>query len=142
MRPTHEVPGVGQYRELTIWKAIVFGILTFGIYYLVLTYQNTKDIQNGRQEPFSLWPVFFWVGILFGPLHIVIYAFNGIGLNELRQRTGQSESNLWIAALVLAFVLPPIGEIIWAVHHNETVRVAAKGAPAQAAPVPPATMPA
>ena len=121
MRPRYRIPDVGTLREITIWKAIVFGILTFGIYLLVVTYQNSADLQNARERPFDAWELFFWVGLLVGPLHLVLWVLNYLGVEEIRDRTGQSGSSLGIAALILAVILPPVGQIIWAVHFNETI---------------------
>lgn len=124
MRPSYSVPDVGTLREITLWKAIVLGIVTFGIYYLVLTYQNTRDIQTARSQPFEAWQVLFWIGVIpfLGFLHIVLYVFNGMGYREFRQRQGLEDEPLWIVALVLAVVIAPVGQIIWAVTFNGWLR--------------------
>ncbi len=128
MRPAYLLPNGKTVHEITIWKAIVFGILTLGIYVLVVQYGTTRDIQGARKEPFELWQVFFWVGILIGLLHVINWVFNGIGLTEWRRAGGLQESSLWIVALVLAVLVYPVGAIIWAVHYNETIRAVGKPA--------------
>lgn len=122
MRPAYTVPDIGTLREITLWKAIVLSIITFGIYYVVVVYQNTHDIQEARKEPLGAWKVLFWFGIILGPLHIVLYAFNGIGCKEFRARQGDQDDSLWIVALVLAVLIAPVGQIIWAVTFNGWLR--------------------
>ncbi len=129
MRPSYTLSTGHQLREITLWKAIVLSIITFGIYYLILVYQNTKDLQATRAQPFEAWQVVFWIGVIpfLGFLHFILYAFNFMGLRELRQRSKQDDDALAIVALVLAIVLAPVGQIIWAIHFNETARVASQG---------------
>ncbi|MHC4931930.1 MAG: DUF4234 domain-containing protein [Planctomycetota bacterium] len=123
MRPIYTLPGIGSLREITIWKAIVFGILTFGIYVLVVGYQNSQDIQRARETPFDLWVVFFILGIFFWPLMVVLWVFNLIGVSEIRSRMGLSDSPMGIVSLIFAVVFPPIGQLLWAFHVNETLRL-------------------
>ena len=123
MRPVYTLPGIGPLREITIWKAIVFGILTLGIYLLVVGYQNSKDIQNARETPFDLWVVFFILGIFFWPLMLVLWVFNFIGVSEIRSRIGLADSPMGIVALIFGVVFPPVGKILWAFHFNETLHL-------------------
>lgn len=128
MRPAHTIPNVGTLREITMWKAIVLSIVTIGVYYAVLVYQHSKDLQTTKTKDASMWMLWFWLGfITAGLTWIVLYVFNGQAYKEIRAGTGQAESSLWIAALVLAILLPPVGQIIWAVHFNDGLRAAAAG---------------
>lgn len=140
MRPSHTVPGIGTLREVTLWKAILLSIVTLGIYYLVLVYQNTRDIQDSRTRPSGAWPVLFWIGVipLLGFLHVVLYVLNGVGFREFLDRQGRRDDGLWIAALVLAVVLPPVGQVVWAVTLNGWLRLTGTPADAPLPPAPPA----
>ena len=120
MRPVYDVPEFGPVREITLWKAIVFSILTLGIYYLILTYQSTDDLQRVRDRPFDTWALFFWLGVFLPPLHVVLWVVNLLALDEIRDVLRLRSSGLGIAALILAALLPPIGQLVWAVHFNDS----------------------
>lgn len=139
MRPSHAVPGIGTLREVTLWKAVLLSIVTLGIYYLVLVYQNTRDIQEARTEPSGAWRVLFWVGVIpfLGFLHVVLYVLNGVGFREFLTRQNRRDDSLWIVALVLAVVLPPVGQVIWAVTFNDWLRLTGTPVDAPAPAVPP-----
>lgn len=126
MRPSYSVPDIGTFREITLWKAIVLGILTLGIYLYVVTYQHTRDIQQARAQPFDAWLMVFWIGVIpfLGILHFVLYVFNGLGYKEFMESQGKKDDSLWIVSLVLAIVLPPVGQILWAVTFNNWIRSA------------------
>jgi hypothetical protein len=127
MRPAYTLPNGKTLRELTLWKAIVFSVLTFGIYYFVLTYQNTRDIQGARARPFGAWQVIFWLGLFIPFLTMVLWVVNVQGLNEFRQRSKMpSNSTGWIA-FVFAILMGPVGAIIWAIHFNGTASALAGG---------------
>ncbi len=115
-------------RAIAIAKVIILSILTFGIYFLVSVYKNTKDIQNARAQPFGAWRLVFWLGVFLPIIGLVNYVMNGVGLAELRSQRNADTSTLWIVALVLSIVLPPIGQIIWAVHYNASLTAASQGA--------------
>ena len=124
MRPVYVIPGIGRLREITIWKAILFGILTFGIYLLVVGYQNSRDIQNAREDPFDLWVVFFILGIFIWPLVVVLWAFNLMGVSEIRGRAELADSPMGVISLIFAVLFLPIGNLLWAFHFNETLHLA------------------
>lgn len=128
MRPSYRIKGVGTLREITIWKAIVFGILTLGIYPLVVTYQNANDIQGARRRPFDLWVVFFWLGLFVAPLMLGLWVLSMMGLQEIREQAGLPDSHTGVVALILALFLPPVGQILWAAHVNATLREAGEEA--------------
>lgn len=110
--------------------------LTFAIYYMVLVYQQSKDIQATKKEPSSTWMVLYWVGFVTGGVTwLVLYALNGVAFKEMRTRLGYADDPMWIVALVLAILLPPVGQILWAAHYNDTIRTAS-GEPAGAVPRP------
>jgi hypothetical protein len=121
MRPSYSIPGVGNLREITIWKAIIFGILTFGIYLYVVTYGSSSDIDRARESRFEFWVLFFIVGIFIPPFMLVVWVLNLIGLGEIRERAGLPASAMGVVALIFALLLPPVGQLIWAVHYNGTL---------------------
>ncbi len=111
-----------ELREIPIAKTLILGILTLSIYYWIIVYRNTEDIQKARDQPFEFWVLLFWLGVFISPVYIVNFIFNGIGLNELRAKAGRPEDQTWIAALVLSLFIPIVGQIVWAVHFNNTLR--------------------
>lgn len=128
MRPTFTIPNVGTLREITIWKAIVLTIVTLGIYMLVLIYQHSKDLHATAKEPSNLWQIMYWLSfVTFGVTMVVLYVINGLAFKEMRARAGLNDDPMWIIALVLSLVLPLVGQILWAVHFNDTLRVASGG---------------
>ncbi len=129
-------PSTQTLRAIPIGKAIVLSIITLGIYYLITVYRNTKDIQAARAQPFGAWQIVFWLGVFLPFVGIVNYVMNGIGLSELRSTRNLDSSIMWVVALVLTIMVPPIGQIVWAVHYNgsltETGHGTGAGAPTTA----------
>lgn len=131
MRPAREVPGIGTLRPCTLWRALLLSVATLGVYYLVLVYQNTRDIQSARTRPLRGWRVLFWLGALpfLGLLHAVLYLSNGLGFREFLARQGRRDDRVWLLAAVLALV-PPVGQVLWAVTFDGWLRLT--GAPVDA----------
>ena len=117
MRPTYRLQTGLTLRELTMWKAIVFSLLTLGIYYLLLVYQHTDELQRGRPDPVGNWVLFFVLGIFFPPLMAVLWVFNMQAFKEHTPPQLQEETTP-ILALILGVVIPPVGQILWASHVN------------------------
>ena len=120
MGDVFEVEGA-RVRSFDLVKAILLSIVTLGVYYLILTYRNTKDLQATRLKPLSSWEVLFWLGILIGPLHWVLWAYNLQTLAIVRQHGEMADDPMGILAVVLGIVAGPVGQILWAVHVNATL---------------------
>ncbi len=114
-------PSTQTLRVLPIAKAILLSIITLGIYFLITVYRNTKDIQTARAQPFAAWQLVFWLSVFLPFVGVINYAMNGVGLSELRSRRNLDSSIMWVVALVLAIMVPPVGQIVWAVHYNDTL---------------------
>jgi hypothetical protein len=87
----------------------------------VLTCKHAADLQAAHPRPLASWKVFFGVGLLVTPLHIVLWVYNLQALQELRRASDLGDETMGILSLVLGILLAPVGQILWAVHVNTTL---------------------
>lgn len=116
-------------REIRIGKTFLLTIVTIGIYYAITLYRNTKDLHEGRDGGHEWWQLWFWLG--FVTLFVtwaVLYIFNAIQANKLRQEIGLHDSaNGWVAlglhfAGYLTGLLALVAPFIWAAYSNELAK--------------------
>ena len=114
----------GRLREVSIGKAIAFGILTFGIYTNMLIFKMSGDLGRS-QGGFSSWKSFFWLAfflpIIGGIFALVLYFKNNKQANALREQRGMKAGYLPFIFLFIP-LLNIAAPFMWVSHYNQVAR--------------------
>lgn len=116
-------PVPGRLRQVSIGKAILLGIVTFGIYTYVLMYKMSGDLHRS-QGGWAQWQLFFWLGFIpfIGAIFTyILYFKNNKQANALRQGQGlQAGYTPFVLAVIpIVNIAAPF---VWTGYYNEAAQ--------------------